>query len=372
MKRNISYSIIGAGNGGVSMAGYLALIGCTVNLYNRTKENILSLVEEPKIELSGEVEGVGKLNLVTDDIELAIRGTDIIMVTIPAMGHYDLAKSMAPYLEDGQIIVLNPGRTGGALEVYSAIKKLTNKNVIVAEAQTFIYACRKTSEKSAHIFKSKKEVKLAAIPSLMTDYVIDMLKDAYPQFTKASNVMETSINNYGAIFHPAPTLLNCGHIERGAPFEYYTEGITPAIGNYLEKMDYERMKIGRLLNIDTVSAKDWLEETYGAKGDNLYEAVQDNPGYRGLQAPKGLNIRYIFEDVPYSLIPLSSIAKELNIETPAIDSIIRLATLITGKDFFKEGRTADRLGLKGLSIKEMHEYAEKGKVTKEKKEEVAS
>lgn len=89
MKRNISYSIIGAGNGGVSMAGYLALIGCTVNLYNRTKENILSLVEEPKIELSGEVEGVGKLNLVTDDIELAIRGTDIIMVTIPAMGHYD-------------------------------------------------------------------------------------------------------------------------------------------------------------------------------------------------------------------------------------------------------------------------------------------
>lgn len=371
MKRNISYAVIGAGNGGISMAGYLALIGYTVNLYNRTKENILSLIHDPKIELSGEVEGTGRLNMVTDDIGRAIRGIDVIMVTIPAMGHYDLAKSMAPYLEDGQVIVLNPGRTGGALEVYSAIKNLTNKNVIVAEAQTFIYACRKTSENRAHIFKSKKEVKLAAIPSLMTDYVLNLLKDAYPQFTKATNVMETSINNYGAIFHPAPTLLNCGHIERGAPFEYYTEGITPSIGNFLEKMDHERMKIGRILNIDVVSAKDWLEETYNAKGSNLYEAVQDNPGYRGLQAPKGLNIRYIYEDVPYSLIPLSSIAKELNIETPAIDSIIRLAALITGKDFFQEGRTARRLGLEGLSVNEIHEYAEKGIVTK-KDEEVAS
>ncbi|HHV46513.1 MAG TPA: NADP transhydrogenase subunit alpha [Tissierellia bacterium] len=372
MKRDISYAVIGAGNGGIAMAGYLALIGYEVNLYNRTRDNILSLIDDPVIELSGEVEGTGRLNVVTDDIGKAIRGANIIMVTIPAMGHYDLAKSMAPYLEDGQIIVLNPGRTGGALEVYSVIKSLTDKKVVVAEAQTFIYACRKTSPKSAHIFKSKKEVKLAAIPSIMTDYVLNAINEAYPQFIAAANVIETSINNYGAIFHPAPTLLNCGHIERGAPFEYYTEGITPSIGNFLEKMDHERMKIGRLLNVETVSAKDWLEETYNAKGNNLYEAVQNNPGYRGLQAPKGLNIRYIYEDVPYSLIPLSSIAKELNIETPAIDSIIRLATLITGRNFFEEGRTAERLGLKGLSVKEMHEYAEKGFIMEENKEEVAS
>lgn len=59
-----------------------------------------------------------------------------------------------------------------------------------------------------------------------------MLKDAYPQFMAANDVIETSINNYGAIFHPGPTLLNSGHIERGAPFEYYTEGITPSIGSF--------------------------------------------------------------------------------------------------------------------------------------------
>ncbi|MCF6464637.1 NAD/NADP-dependent octopine/nopaline dehydrogenase family protein [Clostridium sp. Cult2] len=373
MKKDLVYAVIGAGNGGVTMAGYLSLIGYKVNLYNRTLENIIPLIEESKIKLTGEVQGEGKLNIVTNNIEEAIKDAHIIMVTVPAMGHYNLARTMAPHLKDGQIIVLNPGRTAGAMEVYAAIRQSgSNKDVIVAEAQTFIYACRKTSSTSAHIFKSKREVTLAAIPATKTNYVIEMLKDAYPQFIAARDVIETSINNYGAIFHPGPTLLNSGHIERGAPFEYYTEGITPSIGSFLEKMDAERMKLGLLLNVNTLSAKDWLKETYEAKGDNLYEAVQNNPAYKGLQAPKGLNIRYIYEDVPYSLIPMSSLAKEFNIETPAIDSIIKIAGLITGIDFFEEGRTVERLGLKGLSVKEIHEFAQKGKIIEEGKEVAAS
>ncbi len=372
MKRDLCYAIIGAGNGGLALAGYLSLIGYKVNLYNRSLKNILPLIKKPSIKLSGEVEGQGNLNIVTNNIKEAISGANIIMVTVPAMGHYYIGKQMAPFLEDEQIIVLNPGRTGGALEVYATIRQEgCNKNIIVAEAQTFIYACRKTSSTSAHIFKSKKEVTLAAIPSIKTDYVIDMLKCAYPQFKAAKDVIETSINNYGAIFHPAPTLLNSGHIERGEPFEYYTEGITPSIGNFLQKMDNERMKIGALLHVDTISAKDWLGYTYGAKGDTLYDAVQSNPAYKGLQAPKGLNIRYIYEDVPYSLIPMSSIAKEFNIETPAIDSIIRIAELITGIDFYKQGRTIERLGLKGLTTPEIHEFAKNGTVKKEDKEVVA-
>jgi opine dehydrogenase len=368
MIRELNFSVIGAGNGGVAMAGYLSMIGYNVNLYNRTLENILPLIKNPIIKLTGEKEGQGVLNKVTNIMEEAIYEADIIMVTVPAIGHYQIAMEMAPYLKDGQIIVLNPGRTGGALEVYEALKKYKcDREIIVAEAQTFIYACRATSSNSAHIFRVKNEVTIAAIPSCKTNYIIHKLQYAYPQFIAAKDVLETSINNYGAIFHPAPTLLNSGHIERGSPFEYYTEGITKSIGDFIEKMDQERMEIGRILKIDTLSAKDWLCETYGSNGKNLYETVQNNPAYKGLQAPKGLGIRYIYEDVPYSLIPMSSIAKELGIKTPAIDSIINIAELMTGQDFYEEGRTIERLGLAGLSVYEMHNIAEKGKLdTKDK------
>lgn len=359
------YSVLGAGNGGIAMAGYLAKSGFTVNLYNRTLEKIMPLIENPTIVLTGEEEGIGVLNKVSSNVGEVIKDADIIMVTIPAMGHNYIAKEMAPHLKDGQIIVLNPGRTGGALEVYSTIRKCgCDKDIVVAEAQTFIYACRATSPNSAHIFKVKNEVSLACIPAIRTDEVISMLYSAYPQFKPARDVIETSLNNYGAIFHPAPTLLNSGHIERGAPFEYYKEGITPSIGKFLEKMDEERIKIANIINTKTISAKEWLYESYGASGECLYDAIQNNPGYNGLVAPKGLNIRYIYEDVPYSLVPMSSIAKMFNLETPYIDSIISLAILMTGQDFWNNGRTVERLGLDGLSIDEIHEFAQTGTISK--------
>jgi opine dehydrogenase len=371
---DVRFAVIGGGNGGLAMAGYLAYRGFSVNLYNRTKAKIQSLMFDPRIELSGAVEGTGLLNLVTDNMEEAIRKTDIIMVTTPATGHYELACLMAPYLKDGQIIVLNPGRTGGALEVYETIRNYgCDKDIIVAEAQTFIYACRATGPQSAKIFSVKHEVALAAIPATRTMHVIKLLSRAYPQFAPANNVMETSLNNFGAIFHPAPTLLNSGHIERGETFEYYLEGITPSIGQMLEKLDSERMKVATALGVKTLSARQWLKESYGAEGETIYEAIQNNPAYKGLTAPVGLDTRYIYEDVPCSLVPISSLAEKLGIETPAIDTIIRLANIITGRNFIEEGRTIEKLGLSDASIAEIIEIAQTGEIiTADQDEEVVA
>lgn len=373
MNKKIRYSVLGAGNGGIAIAGYIAMKGYEVNLYNRTEENIISLIKNPIIHLTGEIEGCGRLNKVTDNIREAIENTDIIMVTVPAVGHKFISQNIAPYLEDEQIIILNPGRTGGALEVYENIRnsECTAQDVVVAEAQSLIYACRITGNNEVHIFKSKKEVSLSAIPASRTEEVISKISPIFSQFIPAKDVMETSLNNFGAIFHPAPTLLNSGHIERGITFDYYTEGITPSVGRFIERMDKERMEIADKLNIDTMSAKDWLYETYGSKGDTLYDAVQNNPAYKGLKSPKGLNIRYIYEDVPCSLVPMSSLAKQLDIETPAIDSIIVLSEIITGKNFWEEGRTVKKLGLEGLDKFQIHHLARTGKLLDNKEGVVA-
>ena len=69
MKKELTYCVIGAGNGGIAMAGYLAMIGYKVNLYNRTLERILPLMKERAIYLTGEKSGYGILNKVTDNIE---------------------------------------------------------------------------------------------------------------------------------------------------------------------------------------------------------------------------------------------------------------------------------------------------------------
>ncbi|ERM93036.1 NADP transhydrogenase subunit alpha [Caldanaerobacter subterraneus subsp. yonseiensis KB-1] len=352
------FAVIGAGNGGQAIAGHLALKGFKVNLYNRTYEKLIPIIQRGGIELEGEVEGFGKLNLVTDDIGKAVKDVDMILVAVPASAHAMIAEELLPYLQRGQIVVLNPGRTGGALEVHNIFKKRSDLEVVVAETDTFIYACRSSNGK-AKIYKIKDIVSVAAIPKDKTEEVVEILNIAFPQFVAAENVLETSFNNFGAIFHPAPTLLNAARIETTkGNFEYYREGISPSVAKILEKIDNERMMVAKALGVKTISAKRWLKESYNADGDTLYEAIQNTKAYIGLMAPDTVNCRYIFEDVPMSLVPISSIGKEIGVKTPTIDAIIHLASVMHGKDYWEIGRTADKLGIRGMSPKEIIELVE--------------
>lgn len=102
------------------------------------------------------------------------------MVVIPANGHIDIARSAAPYLQEGQIVVLNPGRTLGAIEFRRVLDEEGCPNgVIVAEAQTFIYASRSEGPTQARIFRIKDAVPLAALPAIDTQIVLEKLAPAY-------------------------------------------------------------------------------------------------------------------------------------------------------------------------------------------------
>ena len=152
----------------------------------------------------------------------------MIMVVVPASGHGDIARSCAPHLRDGQIIILNPGRTGGALEFRQILNREgCTADVIMAEAGTLVFASRSTGPAQARIFRRKNAVSLAALPATRTGHVLETVCEAYPQFIPVPNVLHTSLDNMGAIFHPALTLLNAGWIERTkGDFQFYIDGIT--------------------------------------------------------------------------------------------------------------------------------------------------
>jgi len=63
-----------------------------------------------------------------------------------------------------------------------------------------------------------------------------------------------------------------------------------------------------------------------------------------------------------SLVPLASIGDMLKVKTPCIKFIISIASFMRGKDFLKEGRTVEKLGLKGMSIKDIRMLAVSGEI----------
>lgn len=357
------FCVIGAGHGGHAMAAHLALMNFKINLYSRSKDRIKPIKARGRIEIiageqvSSSIEGSGKIDKITANIEEAIADVDVLMVVVPATGHKFIAEICAPFLKDNQIIVLNPGRTGGALEFRYVLKeKKCKAKVIISEAQTLIYASRCEGPAQVRIFRIKNTVPLSALPAYKTMDVLKVVRIAYPQFIPADSVLTTSLDNIGAIFHPAITILNSARIESThGNFEYYIDGITPTVAKILEEMDKERIAVGEALGIRLIPAREWLYIAYDAAGKDLYEAIQHNYGYKGIKAPLTIDHRYIFEDVPCSLVPIASLGEMLNVPTPTMKNIIQLASIMHQIDYFKEGRTVDRLGLKGLSIKEIRQ-----------------
>jgi opine dehydrogenase len=361
------FTVLGAGNGGLAMAGHLALKGFPVNLWNRSSPRIEPIALSKAINLVSEREnlpaGKGKLQIVTTDAEQAVRGSRFLMVVVPATGHAEIAVTVAPFLQDGQIVILHPGRTGGALEFLHTLRLSGCKaDVVVAEAQTLLYACRAENPGQVRIFGIKNSVPVAAIPAHRTPEVIRALSVAFDEFVPGDNVIKTSLENIGAVFHPAVVVLNGARIESThGNFEFYIDGISRSVSHVLEKIDHERVKVGAALGFNCMSAREWLYIAYGAAGDTLFDAIRANDGYYGIKAPHRLDTRYITEDVPTSLVPIASLGDEFGSPCPTIKAVVKLAELLVGTDYWSTGRTVEQMGLKGLSLKQLRQMVHDAK-----------
>ncbi|NJD59337.1 MAG: NADP transhydrogenase subunit alpha [Anaerolineales bacterium] len=366
---NTKITVMGAGHGGKAMAAHLALMGFPVTLFNRTFDHVEVIKKRGGIELESSepgTSGFAKLKKVTSDVNEALSDAEMIMVVVPSSAHADIAKSIGPHLKDGQIIVLHPGRTCGALEFEKTLQDMDcTADVIVAEAETFIYASRSDGPAQARIFRIKEAVPLAALPARRTEEVLKKVNEAYPQFIDGVNVLHTGLNNMGAIFHPALTLLNAGWIEAThGDYQFYIDGVTPSVARMLEALDRERVTVASSLGIRARTAMEWLKLAYDTTGEDLHEAIHNQPGYYGIKAPSTLSHRYIFEDIPMSLVPIASLGEHYGVSVRGMDSIIRIACIIHHTDYWRRGRTVNKLGISGLSVNELITYVNEGVIDK--------
>ena len=368
-------AVIGAGNGGTAIAAFLSSKGAEVHLCDLFPEYLADIRKNNTIVWSfrGKTSRQ-KVAMVTEDVKEALKGTGLIMVVTPSFTHAMIAEAVADALEDGQSILLNPGRTCGAAQFLTTLRSLgCKKKISVGETSTLIYSCRRAGRKKVEIYGTgeeetrvdiygvKNEVLAGVIPVERTNDVLAEITPYYPQFKAARNCFETSLSNIGALFHPTPTLLNIGRIEtdpRG--FKYYKEGISPAVSRLVLEIDKERLAVAEAFGVRILSVCEWMTASYGVTGGTLYDMIQNNDAYSEIKAPDQIQVRYILEDVPMSLVPLSELGRTAGVPTPNIDAVIRLAETIYDKDFRKEGRSAKRMGIEGMTKEQVAHYFETG------------
>lgn len=353
----LKVSVFGAGNGGQAIAGYCASKGMRVCLYNRNLEKIASIQQSHTIELQGAVCGKGYIDVITQSIEIATTYSDILMIATTATAHREIAMKMCPYLKNGQIIVLNPGRTLGALDFYSVVHTMRPElKIFIAEAQTLMFACREIEPGKVNIIGFKDKVLLSGRNRMETEIILQHLNLFFPCFLPASNLIQTSLENIGSIFHPSVVLFNAATIERNTSFYFYRD-MTPEIAAFIEKLDKERIEIGKAFGQNLMPVSDWIIYAYPSTiGKTLCERMKNNPAYYDILAPGSIFTRQLTEDIPTGLIPMSELGRAIGVKTPLMDSIITITSSLLNIDFRKNGRTLNSLHLDRLSREQLINY----------------
>jgi len=363
----VRVSVLGAGNGGCATAADLMGRGFPCTLFDLPEfDAVLAPIREAGVlRLTG---ALGDRTVpapeITTDVREAVEGADLLVIAVPAFAQDAFARACAPFMRPTQIVVLTPGSTGGALAFAQALRREgAAEEVVIAETLSLPYACRKVEPNHVHIGGVKRNLPVAAFPAIQTPRVLSELETIFPgALVAAAHVLETSLNNPNAMAHPVPALLNAGWIETtGGDFRFYTDGVSPSVARAMDALDRDRLSLMASLGLEAVPAIEWDRRLYGLVGATTYELNRDSWVHREIRAPEGLRSRYLTEDVPFGLVPIASIARQLGVETPVIDLFIDLASMLLDEDLRAAGRTADSLGLGGLDASGMVEFVTTGR-----------
>jgi opine dehydrogenase len=348
--------VCGAGNGGHAIAAHLALIGLDVTLYTRTKAKYHRLRElGNRIRLSGIDNRTATLANVTMDIAEAMEGQDKVLLVTTATAHDFYADLIAPYATSQDFILMCPG-VGGALSFASRIHRLNpTADITVAETDTLIYACRMREPGECFVKGKKNEIIYTTWPENRHD-IDSFIHATYPEFQPNPNPLMGLDDS--PVLHIVTMTQNAKRIANGESFNFYLEGITPAIADYMERMDAERCQVATAMGLQPRTISKWIESAYGVSPGSLYEMIQRTPAYMNgpgqpnqWPAPDTFHHRYLLEEVPVRAVPTVEIATALGIETPLYREAVDNASRLTGIDFWRTGRTINDMGLTAEDVR---------------------
>jgi len=345
---NKKIAVISTGNGGQSMAAYLSYLGYDVSLYAREVERV-SMYQTNRFVLGGVIEAEVDIGLITADMKLAVQDAYLIMVTTPAQYHHIIARAIAPHLVDGQAIILNPGRTFGTLAFSKVLAECgCTADIMLGETDTFAFTCRCPELGKPQIYKIKDSIRLASHDSKYAHRLFQILHEIFSMTSLSESILYTGFSNIGMIFHPMPILMNITRVEAKEEFRFYIDGISPLVAGILEKMDVERIEVANAYGVAVPTARQWLAECYGSRGDSLYEQIQNTHAYEAVIAPTDIDTRYIFEDILTGCVPISCAGAAAGVKTEVIEALIKWASILYGRDFHAEGRNEAMIDFKSF------------------------
>jgi hypothetical protein len=305
--------------------------------------------------------------LVTDDPREAARGCDLALFVLPAFLHPRYLSALAPFLEDGCVIVGLPGQPGFEFDVREILRAGARGSTVM-NFDSLPWICRLAELGRRVTINGTKERLTGAMQgdaarARLADPVstLQELLGPVPRLEVSGHVLGITLRSPNASNHP-PMMYSRWRDWDGravdAPPLFY-EGIDQAGADLLERVSEELVATAaRIMALrpevdltQVIPQYQWEIDSYGAKisdHTNLMTAIRTNAGYAGITHPMvkagaggycpDFGHRFLAEDIPFGLVVMRGVAELAGVPTPHIDSVIAWGQERLGAHYLAAGR----------------------------------
>lgn len=349
----MNITIIGTGNVGCTLAADLIRKGHQVSLLKTSNslhnENYAFIAENKCFKVIDSYLGnysVDIVNVFNNDYAAAVKDAETIIIAVQTNYHESVIKRIAPFLQDGQAILIEPGYLSTCYFIKHCSKDLT-----IIEAESSPIDCRITQPGESSVLFKNVLNPVGVFPLSKKNHAHEILTELQYPFRFTESVIEAALHNPNLIVHTVGAVFSIPRIEfTSGDYWMYREVFTPHVWTVCESLDKEKLCIlGKLGIHNSLSYVEACQER-NFIGDNR-SPIDSFFDYARNSSPKGParpDSRYITEDVSQGLVLLESLGAVLGVETPTGSSLITLAGIALERDFRKEGRTISSLGEKNI------------------------
>lgn len=322
-------TVIGGGNIGTLIAAEMAYKGHEVTVF--TSHSPRWQCELTIWKSDDTLWRTGKIALATSDLEEAVRGAELIWVTLPAQMFGAIARKLEPLVQPGQMVGVVPGAGGAEFAFHCLIEKGC---VFFGLQRVHSIARLKEYGRSVYMLGRKSSLQVGAIPTVQTEKIAAMLAQQFDLPCQAlPNYLCVTMTPSNPILHTSRLQTMFADWQEGRSYPrniLFYEEWTDASSQRLLAMDDELQTLCERipLPLETVrSLRDYYESS---TKEAMTKKIRSIAAFKGLPSPMkeengawlpDLSSRYFTSDFSFGMKVLKEIAALFQVPTPQMDAV---------------------------------------------------
>jgi opine dehydrogenase len=343
-------AVLGGGNGSFAAAADLAVGGHEVRLWRRSREAVAAHRAAGRRIMLKDHRGRRDVvvAMVTERIDEAIGGAELILCPAPAPAQSDIAIALSRHLADGQVVFLPPGSLGSIALAKAAFEAGNRARVAFAETGTLPWLTRKHGDHEVAITVRARRLPVGVFPLMLREHALAVIATAFPGVIEpCGDVLSAALMNAGPVIHPPLIIMNAGPLEHFDRWDIHQEGTQAAVRRVTDALDAERIAVREALGYGAPHFP--LRHHYAQEGEEWmygrgsHERLTSSGEWR--EEIDLTRHRYMLEDVKIGLSLLISVAEFAAVRTPLARGFLAIGSAICSEDFSRTGRSLQSLGL---------------------------